>query len=165
MRIKKFGSITTAPKSLTFAQTPTPTPTHPPDAHLPSGRASLLGPSVPPPTTLPVAAPPPIPKKRYLSFFVIWLVSNDFLFTCFHRAFHEIPWLCVPCPSITRISNEHARPRACLCPQPHTHTHTRSAWEFFCALVLDDIYDMIYCNKSFTKRCTAKALRPAKLGP
>ena len=31
--------------------------------------------------------------RQYGSFFAIWLVSNDFLFTVFHRLFHEVPWL------------------------------------------------------------------------
>ena len=29
----------------------------------------------------------------FLVFFLIWLVSNDFIFTVFHASFHEIPWL------------------------------------------------------------------------
>lgn len=38
-------------------------------------------------------AEPAMSPLEVLAFFLIWFVSNDFLFTCAHTAFHEIPWL------------------------------------------------------------------------
>lgn len=34
-------------------------------------------------------------STEYVAFFATWLVTNDAIFTAFHRAFHEIPWLYV----------------------------------------------------------------------
>ncbi|GMH95910.1 hypothetical protein TrVE_jg5772 [Triparma verrucosa] len=54
--------------------------------------APLLSSAFPSPSVLP--SPPSLPMLGgFSTFFLIWLITNDVLFTSAHALYHEIPWL------------------------------------------------------------------------